>query len=424
MNILLIGNGFDLEHGLPTKYSDFLEFCKIVLEFTHLYGPINQEKTPVWFEQEICNNWKTSDSIKKSIISIYSAKYERVFSPTNNTNSSIDSLEHNLDELFTSIHKNIWFHFFVSQSHQIGNNWIDLESEISKVIRILDHARNPKLKGTIHSYSLLDKIAESAGLLDGSKMLGNSRQISNFTSALSQHLTLFIRSLEIYISSFINAIPVTNLNSDISTLDIDCVLSFNYSDTFERLYDRDLRTEYDYIHGKALTSNTLDSCNLVLGIDEYLDDSNKNTDLDFISFKKYYQRILKSTGSIYQSWLDSIQEDYTDTLAKRKAYESVRKPTPFNLLPAYSETIYPLSKHHLYIFGHSLDITDKDVLYRLICSDYLYTHIFYYREYHDDKRTLGRLIQNLVRIIGQDELIRRTGGSHRTIEFIPQTLRE
>lgn len=27
MNILIIGNGFDLAHGLPTKYTDFLEFC-------------------------------------------------------------------------------------------------------------------------------------------------------------------------------------------------------------------------------------------------------------------------------------------------------------------------------------------------------------------------------------------------------------
>lgn len=26
MNILIIGNGFDLAHGLPTKYADFLKF--------------------------------------------------------------------------------------------------------------------------------------------------------------------------------------------------------------------------------------------------------------------------------------------------------------------------------------------------------------------------------------------------------------
>ena len=30
MNILVIGNGFDLAHGLPTKYEDFLEFIKII----------------------------------------------------------------------------------------------------------------------------------------------------------------------------------------------------------------------------------------------------------------------------------------------------------------------------------------------------------------------------------------------------------
>lgn len=26
MNVLVIGNGFDLAHGLPTKYGDFLDF--------------------------------------------------------------------------------------------------------------------------------------------------------------------------------------------------------------------------------------------------------------------------------------------------------------------------------------------------------------------------------------------------------------
>lgn len=30
MNILVIGNGFDLAHGLPTKYGDFLDFILIL----------------------------------------------------------------------------------------------------------------------------------------------------------------------------------------------------------------------------------------------------------------------------------------------------------------------------------------------------------------------------------------------------------
>lgn len=28
MNILVIGNGFDLAHGLPTKYGDFLQVIR------------------------------------------------------------------------------------------------------------------------------------------------------------------------------------------------------------------------------------------------------------------------------------------------------------------------------------------------------------------------------------------------------------
>ncbi|MDE6664272.1 MAG: bacteriophage abortive infection AbiH family protein, partial [Lachnospiraceae bacterium] len=30
MNILVIGNGFDLAHELPTKYTDFLFFCSTI----------------------------------------------------------------------------------------------------------------------------------------------------------------------------------------------------------------------------------------------------------------------------------------------------------------------------------------------------------------------------------------------------------
>ena len=30
MNILVLGNGFDLAHGLPTKYTDFLKFVEVI----------------------------------------------------------------------------------------------------------------------------------------------------------------------------------------------------------------------------------------------------------------------------------------------------------------------------------------------------------------------------------------------------------
>ena len=37
MNILVIGNGFDLAHGLPTKYGDFLEFIKVIRQVVKVH---------------------------------------------------------------------------------------------------------------------------------------------------------------------------------------------------------------------------------------------------------------------------------------------------------------------------------------------------------------------------------------------------
>lgn len=36
MNILVIGNGFDLAHGLPTEYKDFLEFAKVIYQIVEI----------------------------------------------------------------------------------------------------------------------------------------------------------------------------------------------------------------------------------------------------------------------------------------------------------------------------------------------------------------------------------------------------
>ena len=159
-------------------------------------------------------------------------------------------------------------------------------------------------------------------------------------------------------------------------------MSFNYTNTFEQIYFINKLIEYDYVHGKADINNTIESNNMVLGIDETLPNKRKNKDVEFIAFKKYYQRIYKQTGCKYKEWVDEIKADKTKTM------------------------------HNLYIFGHSLDVTDKDILRDLILNDNVYTTIFYH-----NKETMGQQIANLVKVIGQDELIRRTGGSTKTIEF-------
>lgn len=62
---------------------------------------------------------------------------------------------------------------------------------------------------------------------------------------------------------------------------MDHVLSFNYTDTYNRIYGNNKNIEYNYIHGKAEHYNTLESNNMVLGIDEYLCEDRKDKEFTF-----------------------------------------------------------------------------------------------------------------------------------------------
>lgn len=394
--ILLIGNGFDLAHGLPTSYSYFPDFCdKVEKIFT-----FQHRLTEMVYKRKFLDDWNIDKSIKNKLLEWYKK------SPTNH-----DEL---LIELNDNIRDNIWINYFLEKRKQLGQNWIDFESEISTVIQVFEcvreHVERRKLmvntgieyktaelardfvdfaiksdKENLQSmYSILTE-----GLIDSNFIT----YLDAFIEKMNINLDKLIRALEIYISEFINKIEVSQKNDDIKDINPDCVLSFNYSNTYERIYGQSNKIEYDYIHGKADITNNVNTCNLVLGIDEYLEECDRDNKLEFLPFKKFYQRIFKSTDSSYMEWVDEIRQN--------------------------SE--YP---YELYIFGHSLDKTDKDVLELLICNDNVQTKIYYHRKSNDDKKELGKLIRNLVRVIGAKELIRRTGGSHKTIEFIPQTLPE
>lgn len=434
MKILLIGNGFDLEHNLPTSYKKFLEFCeRINLIFTYA-NTVTKDK----YKQENLDNWDVDDSIKQALFHTFEERtYNEISKETGTSDFEVTTSEALFNELHMLINKNTWLIYFQKRQSDLGDNWIDFESEISRVIKALDSAKKYLLthENILESHlkddAILMEIWKSASTTF-QKVFKNSETIENFASFLNKELDKLIRALEIYISYFINKIEVSRLSSDIEALDPDCVLSFNYSNTYERVYGVEKNIQYAYIHGKAEISKNVTSCNIVLGIDEYLLGESKNTELEFLTFKKYYQRIYKSTDNLYLDWVDEIKDGYTDycreieaAYARKNIPEKLRSRTITHNNRIYTEgSPMRCPQHTLYIFGHSLDVTDQDVLRMFICNNNVQTKIFYYRENADDKQSLGKIIKNLIGVMGQEELIRRTGGAHKTIEFIPQALHE
>lgn len=368
MNILVIGNGFDLAHGLPTKYGDFLEFVKVM-----------QQVIDVGVPNDKIDYGELSQEIKTLV------------------KERIDTI--NKDEWKELIKENKWIKYFLWNPLYEKENWIDFESEISNVIQAIDN----DMHGLTDDLKLSDIIEHISVDFFDVRYSDKKRTYKEMRDELLIDLNGLIRALELYLYEFVEQVKCNKMSPDISKIVFDKVLSFNYTDTYKKIYDIKGLSEYDYIHGKIDVGHSLSTNNMVLGIDEYLPEERKNRDVEFIAFKKYYQRIYKETGCKYKEWVDDIG---TDMPIRNLKFAYVDKD---------GSRVYQSENskyHNLYIFGHSLDITDKDILQDLILNDNVYSTIFYY-----NKDDLGTKIANLVKVIGQDELIRRTGGSTKTIEF-------
>ena len=396
MNILIIGNGFDLAHGLPTKYEHFLKFMYSFIEY----------KTAKEEGKELGWNDGEDVSYYRYFINLFNRKYD-------------DKLAGKIiEELSELASNNVWIKYFTAiyeSRKQAGKDgWIDFESEISSVIQALDSAcktireqlqqGNDKAKMEQWQLNILSPFISKDGVtLKMESCFFELKAVDYRKQQFLNDLNRLIRGLEIYLSDYGEKYYVENRLPDIQKLPyLDKVLSFNYTDTYERLYGKHPFLEIDYIHGKALLNNSTESNSMVLGIDEYLKGDARNEDIEFIEFKKYFQRIHKETGCLYEEWIEDIQSE-------KAAFEITRIYEENGSNKKQSQQVM---SHKLFIFGHSLDITDRDILRKFILNDNMQTTIFY-----KDRADYGRKIANLVRIINQDELIKRTGGKTKTITF-------
>lgn len=366
MNILVIGNGFDLAHGLPTTYKDFLDYVHV---FKYYYETENKGLF------EFADKYQR---FKLYILNLFENSHE-------------DKKKRKiLRELAELIKDNKWFDYFWSINEDGG--WIDFEKEISKVVQALDSARkdrntqmknNPeisRIEFKKYDEKILQKVLGEYGLTD-------LRNIETIKESLIKDLDKLIRCLEIYLWDYVGQAQVKVRLPDVEEKNISHVLSFNYTHTYEKIYD--LHTKeitYDYIHGKVNAQGNMEDCNLILGIDEYLEDEEEQRkDNEFIQFKKFYQRIYKKTGCGYTGWIKHAEKFF-------RVHNDV------------------------YILGHSLDITDGDILSNLIMMENTKTTIFYH-----NKKALENQICNLVKILGEKTVIEKTSGNNATIIFEKQS---
>jgi conserved hypothetical protein len=215
--------------------------------------------------------------------------------------------------------------------------------------------------------------------------------LSELNEKFIYHLELLTELLEIYLSyrdyiDFeINKIaPVGTALDAIDNISESSVISFNYTHTPNKLYNISLEKTH-FIHGEIDLNRSISEINtMVFGIEDKGNDVNS----DLIPYQKYYQRVVKETGNLYEKYF--IYSKLTDWGGA----------VPKNII----------------VFGHSVDPLDKEIFEKCFeiadLKKYNYRFIFtYYNE--SAKRSI---IKNLAIILGKDKLVKLTG--NRNIVFI------
>lgn len=321
-NILVLGNGFDLYHSLKTRYSDF----------------INAAKKP---------NFPTNSSTEQKIIDL--AERNPIFQ-------------------------------YLKTCDSLGDGWIDFENEIriivdslSKLIHQFEHSISRTLSFSINDGRILSKRDQAILLYFKEYFYFNSTSLQQSITIndpyygqqgikkqkiihnLRNNLDNLIESLGLYLDNEYKNTHIDPTSPQISSIFFDYIINFNYTKTYQKYGIGD--DKVFFIHGSlGQTPN-----NMVLGIS----DADKNeSNIDFVYFKKYFQRIQKRTGLIDMNRFDHNTADNTT-----------------------------------YFFGHSLSDHDGDIIRKI------YDHSGKFIVFYLDQTDYETKIVNLITVFGKDDVM-------------------
>ena len=126
-NVLIIGNGFDLYHKLPTRYTDFLFLVRNWEKFYSLYT-----------EQLIkSHNMRSETEHEQFSVSVneYGKLTEEALEDFANHAICLDN--ESISILGDIISRNVWIKYFIETGYS-SEGWIDFEAEIEKLLVLVE----------------------------------------------------------------------------------------------------------------------------------------------------------------------------------------------------------------------------------------------------------------------------------------------
>lgn len=410
MNILLLGNGFDINCGLPTKYINYVQ----IVDFLNHHRHKKYETVGELFEDMLNND--NNSSVRKLYYD--DVDLANIYSKIKINQDDIKNiLEIDSNNSSKDIKDNIWFCFF-SKNHITDLSWVGFEREMENVLIDLDKYKAATSSTDTEFINVCDPDFKKYDLIQSPECERIANKLKQFDIPILRYRPYDdLRSIKsaryeskkeaIYFDSASNNIRWNNIYKELEQERVelvgffknylinfvekisenekflqyankqseflmefnpeDVVINFNYTKTFEKLrlrllnYNFNNKNSYSakgpipcfHIHG------CVDDENIVMGIRP----NDKGTEP--LHFQKDIQRLRYNTNSEYNEWLRSNKEKNVECLT---------------------------------IMGSSLDVTDGDVIKKL----------FYRSEkikvvYHDDDAH-GHYCKNIKSILGTDGL--------------------
>ena len=439
MNILIVGNGFDLSHYLPTKYDHFMVAMGAIENW-------DEQKGEMGFD-DIFGSLYEKES--------YFFQYTKAIYQTDEIKILIDQIR----DLKEKLKENVWYQYFYDHVREV-KTWIDFEQKIEealiyttnfldkvneiflnenkleRVIRTSGYKTSnydnkfiylgEKMCHVLYSLGLLDKDYYNVGYDIGGHYqkeiskdktdvheymisLKFIRIFKNYDvynnegvlSFLNNQLDKFIFIFNLYIELFVKTLnPIVDLMEDFSFGFVDKIFSFNYTNTYIRFYDSSLDT--DFLHGSCGENQ-----NIVLGISDLEYESLKK--LKAYGFTKYHQKILKNTDYLFltdikekvENIINSIEFNEKHLLDRFKSTTQSESDEQFLL----SQRI-ALGKMNgnIYLWGHSLDVSDSEYINEIFSFNDHPSHKFNVVIFYYSSQAKFDLLSNLLHILGKEKV--------------------
>lgn len=376
MKVLVIGNGFDIAHELPTDYCSFICFLNNAKDKydawirgnEKYYDRISSGMPTEYEDAKNPENWKVGDWL--GIDSIFTDTAEKIKIVLLKTLGFSDISNMDTEELFRDdvfrkynciiiwflVNSNRWYDYFLALRDNNDKSWCDIENHIYEVIETFTK----------------NDIADVDSSLFEDLRLDRNASVDVISQCLYNELRQLTDYLEIYLTIFEHVAKLikTKLNMKtgykypqkdyIKAIRPDMIVSLNYTTIYPIIYD-DPDTRIHFVHGQIGYDN------MVFGI--------------------------KSVGS----------GKYKDEVFKN--FNKLSQIKKFGLDNAYNKELCEKNNVEIHIFGCSLSPLDEHIFLPLLLGENLLHCIIYCLEH--EKNRIKSNVENLPGIMSRHDILKK-----------------